>query len=315
MSDSFIFIGDYYKQIQIDTLNQVTGSNQSILDSIQRAAVEECVSYLKQKYDVSTAFNPIIQHNTANVYKAGQTVYLNAPAYSSTSTYALGAQVLQAGNIYKCTTAITAPEAFTPAHWSLIGAQYDIYYAQYPQPVFNYKDIYAVGDQVFWKDKVYECKIPTGILDHQAVLNVGQAGTSITYNVFPDDAKQGAQYWGNGTAYLVPATTQISNATYWTFGDNRDQKLLMTCIDIALYHLHTRISPRNIPELRTVRYMGEPADRETRGQRILYPTYSALGWLQAAAIGNDITPELPVIQPESGKRIRFGGNQKNQNTY
>ena len=73
--------------------------------------------------------------------------------------------------------------------------------------------------------------------------------------------------------------------------------------------------PRNIPELRVVRYMGEPADRETRGQRILYPTYCALGWLQAAAIGNDITPDLPVIQPEQGMRIRFGGNQKVTNNY
>ena len=108
----------------------------SILDSIQRAAVEECISYLKQKYDVSTAFRATVQHDSTEVYKAGQTVYLNAPAYLATLTYALGTQVLQAGNVYKCTTAIITPEAFTPAHWTLVGAQYDLYYAVYPQPIF-----------------------------------------------------------------------------------------------------------------------------------------------------------------------------------
>lgn len=314
MSDSFIFYGDYAKQIQDVTLQQVIGSNLSILDSIQRAAVEECISYLKQKYDVSTAFRATTQHDRTKVYKAGQTVYLNAPAYSATSTYALGTQVLQAGNVYKCTTAIITPEAFTPSHWTLVGAQYDLYYAVYPQPVFDHTQVYAKGDQVFWKDKVYTCQIPTSILDHAAMLQIGVSGTSQIVNIYPDDTVKGVQYWGSGTAYTVPANTDITDAK-WTAGDNRDQKLLMTCIDIALYHVHSRISPRNIPELRVVRYMGEPADRETRGQRILYPTYCALGWLQAAAIGNDITPDLPVIQPEQGKRIRFGGNQKVINNY
>ena len=286
----------------------------SILDSIQRAAVEECVSYLKQKYDVSTAFRATTQHDRTKTYKAGQTVYLNAPAYVATSTYILGSQVLQAGNIYKCTTAITVAEAFTPAHWTLVGAQYDLFYAVYPQPLFDSYEVYAKGDQVFWKDKTYTCLIATGILDHDALLQIGVSGVSSISNVYPDDSVKGVQYWGSDTAYTVPANTDITDAR-WISGDNRDQKLLMTCIDIALYHVHSRISPRNIPELRVFRYMGEPADRETRGQRILYPTYCALGWLQAAAIGNDITPDLPVVQPEQGRRIRFGGNQKVINNY
>jgi hypothetical protein len=314
MSDSFIFYGDYEKQIQSETLAQITANKQSILDSIQRAAVEECVSYLKQKYDVSTAFRATVQHKIANTYKAGQTVYLNAPTYVATQTYALGVQVLQAGNVYKCSTAITVAEAFTIGHWTLIGAQYDLYYAVYPQPVFDHTQVYAKGSEVFWKDKVYTCVIPTGILDHAAMLQIGVSGTSQIVNIYPDDAVKGVQYWGLGTAYTIPANTDITNAA-WTPGDNRDQKLLMTCIDIALYHVHSRISPRNVPELRVYRYMGEPADRETRGQRILYPTYCALGWLQSAAIGNDITPNLPVIQPEQGRRIRYGGQVKLTNNY
>ena len=313
--DSFIFYGDYAKQIQADNLLQVIGNDLTILDSIQLAAVEECVSYLKQKYDTAQAFQVITQHDTTKAYKAGQTIYLDAPAYDATKTYALGILVSQDGKIYKCTTAITVHETFTIAHWTFVGNQNAIYYAKYSETPFNYKTIYAVGNKVFWKDKVYTCRITTQILDHEAQLQIGIAGTSKIANIFPDDPIKGVQYWGVGVAYSVPAETEITNTNFWTLGDNRDQKLLQICIDIALYHAHCRISPRNIPELRIIRYIGHGEDRETRGQRILYPTYCALGWLQSAAIGNDVTPELPLLQPAQGGRIRFGGNQKNTNNY
>jgi hypothetical protein len=311
--DSFIFYGDYAKQIQTDNLQQIIGENQSILDSIQKAAVEECVSYLKQKYDVSQAFQPVAQHDKTKIYKAGQTVYLNAPAYSATSTYALGVQVLQSGNIYSCSTAITVAEVWTVGHWLLIGPQYSTYYALFPYEAFNYQKVYAVGDQVFWKDKIYTCRITTSILDHEALLQIGQSGTNQILNVFPDYPVN--NNWSSGVAYSVPISTLITNTTYWTPGDNRDQKLLEVCINIVLYKAHLRISPRNVPELRVIQYMGNAEDREIRGQRILYPTYCALGWLQAATIGNDITPSLPLLQPAQGSRIIYGGNVKLINNY
>ncbi|HXR84321.1 MAG TPA: hypothetical protein VN722_08435 [Hanamia sp.] len=313
--DSFIFYGDYNKQIQTDNLQQIIGSNQSILDSIQLASVEECVSYLKQKYDVADTFKPTVTWDPTKSYNAGQTVYLNAVAYDATKTYALAALTLQAGNVYSCSTAITIAEAFNAAHWTLLGAQYTIYYAQLPKPKFNYQQIYAVGNQVFWKNNTYTCKIASPILDHAAQLEIGVSVDSVVANIFPDDTTNGVTYWGNGVPYSVAINTQLSNTTFWTLGDNRDQKLVMICVDIILYHLHCRIAPRNIPDLRIMRYMGNHEDRETRGQRVLYPTYCALGWLQAATIGDDITPELSIIQPSSGSRIRFGGNVKLINQY
>jgi hypothetical protein len=312
--DSFLFYGDYAKQIQTDNLQQIIGSDQTILDSIRKAAVEECMSYLKQKYDVSKAFQSITQHDKTKTYKAGQTVYLNATSYSATSNYALGAMVLQAGSVYVCTTAIIAHEAFTAAHWTIINPQYTIYYAAYPNDLFDYQTIYAVGNQVFWKDKVYTCRMATQILDHEAMLQIGQSETNQIRNIFPDDTISGVQYWGSGVAYSVAANTVITDSK-WTQGDNRDQKLLEICINIVLYKAHLRISPRNVPELRVIQYMGNAEDRGIRGQRVLYPTYCALGWLQACVIGDDITPSLPILQPLQGNRIRFGGNQKLINSY
>lgn len=38
--------------------------------------------------------------------------------YDNTATYAVGDFVMYAGTLYKCTTAISIPEDFTPAHWT-----------------------------------------------------------------------------------------------------------------------------------------------------------------------------------------------------
>jgi chitodextrinase len=78
----------------------------------------------------------------------------------------------------------------------------------------------------------------------------------------------------------------------WVAGDNRDQQLVLYMVDIALFHLLSRISPRNIPELRMARYT------------------AAKEWLQDAANGT-ITAAIKVLQPFQGNRIRFGGGVKN----
>jgi len=311
--DSFIFIGDYIKQIQTDNLQQVIGNNQTVLDGIQLAAVEECKSFLKNKYDISQAFQPITQHDKTKTYNAGQTVYLNALPYSQ-KPYTLTEQTLQDGKVYSCTTSIIIPEIFTVAHWSLLGNQYDIFNAVTPNPEFNYKTIYHRGDKVYWNGSVYTNKIETSILDHSALLQIGQSGTERIVNVWPDDPIKGVQSWGMGVAYSIPDNTEITDSK-WIKGDNRDQKLLEVCINIAIFKAHLRISPRNIPETRAYMYWGNPDDRVALSGRIIYPTYCALGWLQSASAGIDITPELNMVQPDQGLRTSYGSQTKLINNY
>ncbi len=79
------------------------------------------------------------------------------------------------------------------------------------------------------------------------------------------------------------------NITYWAQGDNRYQLLVVYAVDIAIYHILSRISPRNIPQLRIDRYE------------------SAKNHLDKIARGN-INVVLPTIAPIQGSRIVFGGN-------
>lgn len=102
-------------------------------------------------------------------------------------------------------------------------------------------------------------------------------------------------------------------------GSARDPQLLSKIVDIALYHLHQRIAPRNIPELRVNNYMGLPEHATVVQGKVRYPMHSALGWLQACVDGTDITPNLTLLVDADGNKlgnqIRSGGNKKNINSY
>lgn len=293
---AYLIAKDLLKQIQTENLTQITGGNSAVLDTCILTAIAEMQSYLTQKYDVTQEFKDLTQWNSASVYNPTDRVYLNATAYNQTSAYALGAIVLESGSVYKCTTAILVGEAFNPAKWQKLGAQYDLFFAKYPQPLFNYNQQYAVGDKVYWDGKTYTCRIQTRPLSQSAALQYRQYQNLPFLNVAPDDVNEGVQYWGAGDAYSVPAGTDILDTTYWTAGDNRNQQIVTYLVDISLYHLHSRIAPRNIPELRVIRYD------------------HSIQWLKMAARG-EITAALPVIQPRQGARIRYGGNIKQINSY
>ncbi len=72
---------------------------------------------------------------------------------------------------------------------------------------------------------------------------------------------------------------------------DRNPLIIMYCIDILLYHLHSNINPRNIPELRKTRYD------------------SAIEWLKRVAAGG-LNPNLPVTEGEESQPYRLGSNIK-----
>lgn len=288
---------DYKQLIQADNLNQIINSDATILSGVELAAQAEAISYLTQKYIVTEEFADLLTWSTTVSYKAKQRVTIDAAAYNATSgTYVPTDLVLQAGNIYECAANIAVPEPFAPVKWVLIGPQYKIFYVTLPADEFNLNHAYKVGDSVFWKDSVYTCKIATGSLTQEQYIQYGLYSNVPAANVFPDDPDNGVIFWGVGVPYSLNPGVRPDESDFWTAGDNRNPQLVNYFIDIVLYHVHTRIAPRNIPELRVKRYD------------------DAIKWLKMAGRG-EITAALPLIQPKSGARIRFGGHIKNVNSY
>jgi phage gp36-like protein len=91
----------------------------------------------------------------------------------------------------------------------------------------------------------------------------------------------------------------IDNANLWEeIQDIRDAQVKMYVIDLTLYHIHSRINPRNIPDLRLNR-------RD-----------EAVKWLVMISKG-DITVDLPERNEEdkTGYRIAWGSETKRINSY
>jgi hypothetical protein len=78
--------------------------------------------------------------------------------------------------------------------------------------------------------------------------------------------------------------------------DSRSSQMVQYVCDIALYHIHSRIAPQNVPQLRLDRYN------------------AAKQWLVDIAAGV-ITAALPLNKPLSTSRIMYGGATKLNNTY
>lgn len=290
---------DFKKQIQVDNLNQIIGNDVSVLNAAIEAAEEEVASYLTQKYDMSYELSETALWNYRFQYNAGDRVYADADPYDQTKTYLVGDLVLSGTSVYRCSTAITIPESFTANKWAIEAPQNTIYYAKTPFSRFNLDaGNYATGDKVFWNGYIYTAIKPTGMSDYDSLIQGGYFGSnsSIQSNVFPDSIA-GKLYWTKESApYQVPVNTDVNNLTYWIQGDNRNKQILMYSIDIALFHLHSRIAPRNIPELRENRYN------------------SAITWLKNAAKGA-VTANIQKVQPKSGGGVRYGSEVKQRNNY
>lgn len=84
----------------------------------------------------------------------------------------------------------------------------------------------------------------------------------------------------------------------WTKSDIRHQYLLTIFIDITLYHAHSRINPRNVPDFRIERYR------------------DAIDWLKKVNKGF-VTPDFPVKENPvvEGRNIHFGTTKIDSNTY
>jgi hypothetical protein len=92
--------------------------------------------------------------------------------------------------------------------------------------------------------------------------------------------------------------TPFTTPSKWTKTDTRHQYLLTIFIDATLYHAHSRINPRNIPEFRIERYR------------------DAVDWLKKVAAGK-VSPDFPVKADPvvEGLNIHYGTTKVDTNTY
>jgi hypothetical protein len=266
---------DYLRLIQDDNLLQIIESNQSIKLDVEQSAQAEMISYLAQRYITSEVFSHTSQYSNTVAYKAKNLVEYTEPAFNPNTSYSVDDLVSYKDKIYKCLVAGIGVPPTIETQWEYVQEDKMLYYLTLPNPEYSASATYSPGNQVWYNDIVYTCLA--------ACTNILPTVTS---------------YWSAGSTYTVNNVKPTDN-TKWTAGDNRNQQIVLYLIDITLYHLHSRINPRNIPDLRKERYDGN-SQMQTGG---------AIAWLKRVASG-DITADLPQISPQQGLSIRWGSVEK-----
>jgi hypothetical protein len=214
----YLILQDYYSRVQNTDLQQLISNEEKYRLQAQKVALAEMKGYLAQKYDIVDEFRETLAFSYTSTYQAKQLVYLDATAYSAVSAYALNDLTLQGGNVYYCKVAIIAPgEAFNVAHWTLLGAQYDLFYVTIPYEEFNHEGTYSVDEVVFRNNKIYTCLRDTLPLSQSSKLQYGEYSQVPGSNEYPDAASQ--SQWSEGVSYsfsgIMPKDTSV-NYTAWS---------------------------------------------------------------------------------------------------
>lgn len=312
----FLRKSDYYRLIQPNDLTTLLSTasqagydpDQLLIDS-ENAAIEMVKSYLSARYDLTRAFSDTPVFSTSTTYYATERVQYHETAYSTSSTYALNARVSYSGSIYRCTTAVTTPEAFDAAKWTFVCLDYALFYVTLPYAEFLPLTNYLSGAQVWWSDNYTYTALRNTKGEPLSAAVYSYYGADLENDpnqpAYKDDVSNTAVWSKSASKYSVLAGTLPTDATKWTAGDNRSQLLIEHIIDITLFNLYSTISPRNIPELRLIRFDGN--DRHQNG--------GAMGWLKKVADGV-VAAQLPEKYPIQGLPVVFSsGAPKNINFY
>lgn len=200
---------------------QLISSNPVYLQLAALSTEQKFRSRLSQRYDLLQEFTDTKVYSPTSAYNAADRVYLDAPAYSQTSAYPLGTLTLFQSQVYANSTAVgSGGEVWNPAQWTLLGNQYDMFYALTPFPVFDIsKGWYNVGDHVFWKNHTYTALQQSVCLSHEEKLQYYRVGKVPFQNVFPDDPLNGPIWWKDNGQFIIPAGNLLTQnpATYTQF--------------------------------------------------------------------------------------------------
>lgn len=344
---SYVISKDYKRVInpsELAEILQVLRDGQSVADSkrllVEGTVEQEMNASLSQEFDLGAEFSSLDKFIVASIFKGNNRVYLDATAYDAVAgVYASNDLTLQVGSVYRNITPISVPEVFNVSKWTLLGAQYDLFYVNLPFPLFDQNTFYFKGDIVFWKDRVYTAQKDSIPVDQQDALQAPSI-ESIRYgNVTPDDRFVGAKMWGAGTSFSFsglfvdnPAQTAWSSVTSYTVG----LKVSFGGINYVASGASTNIQPgTDITKWIPILWVSG----DNRNQMFVEMFLDMVVYKLTKSITPDNVPEarhnafllaeqnlkafadgnknahLPKIQPLQGNRIRFGGNPKQQNAW
>lgn len=305
---------DYLRCIKQEHLNEITGGDMTQAYQIEVQAQLEMLGYLRERYYEDQLFSPTTDFDINQIYYGKNLINYTEAEFDISLTYSVNDRVSFNDKIYiNIATSSNIPPSDTD-NWSYLVDDNTLFYAKLPYPEWNMDKQYLQNDKVWYYDNdsliggVYNAISSNRRALPVQMLTPEQKNGSLNNNFqlgysdkeFSQDYYYGYQNsqntaWEFVNAYTFSSVYPIGSTNsliYWQMGDNRDQQLVTYLVDISLYHLYSSASPRNIPELRLIRYDGHGINRSN----------SAIGWLEKVASGR-VSTTLPPIVPIQGSSI------------
>lgn len=311
--------------------NLLSERTKAILIDAEQTAQEEMCSYIRNRYIVEEIFAPTQTWNSGSTYFGKNLIEYSESKYNTGTTYNQGDRLSYCGGIYEViatgTTSGVTPSITAATTYNYIVANNSYFYAKLPCQEFSPVVNYTTGTLVWYQDNIYQAvqnvngispaqsqnlELRYGIPSAQSYMGYYLNGNGeFNYpNILPTVNTQNwtlyngpVSSWFTGSTYYFSGITP-DNSTYWVYGENRNPQIKLRLIDIILYHLVSRLNPRNISELRNIRYDGNNA----------FQSGGAIGWLKGIEQGK-INLNCPEKIPAVGNNIRFGSYPKNSNFY
>lgn len=351
----YINLNDYLVQIRSGQLNN------QILDYVEEGgdierqnaeafALDEIRSILGSYFYLDFEFRQLLPFNYNKKYFAGDRCIMDFPSWIKGSgvvgesftgdviSYSVGDCRLYNGGvgystgswdgtkggtwIAYCCKNDNSDTTFKLDNWIAIGNQFDIYYVNFPYPIFQLEPTVQIGidtpgiytaneSNVCWVNNIYSCIKSSDFLNHQAQEQYYQINSIPTPNIFPNQKGINQQWLNRGEFSFkeilpfypnlyqnlnegVDAWTEQYRKN-WTLGDNRSATMVQIVVAISVYQLLGRNSFM----------LKERAIRRDWAYRKL-----------TAIKNGERTTLIPIIQPEqAGGGFQWGGSPKIINTF
>ena len=169
-------------------------------------------------------------------------MYDIAEEYSSSDTYNVGDYTIHENNLFRCITAISTAEQWTPAHWAATTVVDELGASKTIAEIYSDGNLYDVGDYVTHDNKLYRCNTAITVAEswtaaHWTEVTIGETFKKLEENgIFVEDITPETKTWGAylGTHGGVASTSTNFNAykinveniealivTYSTYGNSK----------------------------------------------------------------------------------------------
>lgn len=313
MTNRLLTDADYLRCIEQIHLDEITlNRGMTIAHQIEQTAQAEMSGYLDERYYTDQIFSNTGTFSLSNTYYGTDLILYTEQDYDQTLTYSLNQRVSFEDNIYINISTSSQIDPTDGTYWTYLVPNDTLFYANTPYPIWNVRHNYSKGDNVWYYNNETETGNTYIALQNNRgrlpLQNQTEEQANIINNNFitgySDIGRQDGMWFGineinsnwqlTGTYSFtgIYPTGTTSSTTYWTQGDNRNPQVVQYLLDITLYHLYCAVTPRNIPELRAIRYDGAG----------IIAAHSAIRWLKDVSEGR-VSANLPEIIPMQGNSI------------